>query len=57
MLWEAAHAGAESAAQQEGLKVYWNAPTREDDVQRQIDIMQHAISSGARGLVLAPDQG
>ena len=57
MLWEAAHAGAESAAQQEGLKVYWNAPTREDDVQRQIEIMQHAISSGARGLVLAPDQG
>src|ERR1700733_9509958 len=57
ILWEAAHAGAESAARQEGLKVYWNAPTREDDVQRQIDIMQHAISSGARGLVLAPDQG
>jgi ribose transport system substrate-binding protein len=57
ILWEAAHAGAETAARQEGLKVYWNAPTREDDVQRQIDIMQHAISSGARGLVLAPDQG
>lgn len=57
MLWEAAHAGAETAARQDGLKIYWNAPTREDDVQRQIEIMQHAISSGARGLVLAPDQG
>jgi ribose transport system substrate-binding protein len=57
MLWEAAHAGAEFAARQEGLQVYWNAPTREDDVQRQIDIIQHAIASGARGLILAPDQG
>ena len=56
MLWEATHAGAEVAARREGLTIYWNAPTREDDVERQIDVMQHAISSGARGLVLAPDQ-
>jgi ribose transport system substrate-binding protein len=56
MLWEAAHAGAESAARREGFTVYWNAPTREDDVERQINVMQHAISAGARGLVLAPDQ-
>ena len=56
MLWEAAHAGAESAARREGLTIYWNAPTREDDVERQIDVMRHAIASGASGLVLAPDQ-
>jgi ribose transport system substrate-binding protein len=56
MLWEAEHAGAESAARRAGLTVYWNAPTREDDVERQITLIQHAIAGGARGLVLAPDQ-
>ncbi len=56
MLWEAEHAGAEIAARREGLTVYWNAPTREDDVGRQIFLIQRAVASGARGLVLAPDQ-
>lgn len=56
ILWEAEHAGAETAARREGLTVYWNAPTREDDVERQISLIRHAIAAGARGLVLAPDQ-
>jgi len=56
MLWEAEHAGAESAARREGLTVYWNAPTREDDVERQVILIQRAVAAGARGLVLAPDQ-
>jgi ribose transport system substrate-binding protein len=56
MLWEAEHAGAETAARHEGLTVYWNAPTREDDVERQISLIQRAVSAGAQGLVLAPDQ-
>ena len=56
MLWEAEHAGAEMAARHDGLTVYWNAPTREDDVERQITLIQRAIAGGARGLVLAPDQ-
>jgi ribose transport system substrate-binding protein len=57
MLWEAAHAGAETAARKAGLRVYWNAPTREDDVARQILLIHHVIDAGAKGLVLAPDQG
>ena len=56
VLWEAEHAGAETAARHEGLSIYWNAPTREDDVERQIEIMHRAIADGAKGLVLAPDQ-
>lgn len=56
ILWEAEHAGAESAARRAGLTIYWNAPTREDDVERQIILIHHAIAAGARGLVLAPDQ-
>jgi ribose transport system substrate-binding protein len=56
VLWEAEHAGAQAAATREGLTLYWNAPTREDDVQRQIAIMDQAMSRGAKGLILAPDQ-
>src|SRR5579883_636735 len=56
MLWEAEHAGAEAAARKEGLTIYWNAPTREDDVERQISLIQRAVADGARGLVIAPDQ-
>ncbi len=56
ILWEAEHAGAERAARREGLTVYWNAPTREDDVERQIMLIQRAVDAGAQGLVLAPDQ-
>lgn len=56
ILWEAEHAGAETAARREGLTVYWNAPTREDDVARQVSLMQSAVDAGASGLVLAPDQ-
>ena len=55
-LWEAEHAGAETAAQKLGLTVYWNAPTRADDVQQQIALVTRAIKRHDRGLILAPDQ-
>jgi ribose transport system substrate-binding protein len=55
-LWEAEHAGAESAAKKLGMKTYWNAPTRGDDVQRQITLVDNAINRHYRGLILAPDQ-
>jgi ribose transport system substrate-binding protein len=56
VLWEAEHAGAESAARKTGFTIYWNAPTSEDDVERQIAIVKHSIDRGAQALVLAPDQ-
>jgi hypothetical protein len=55
-LWEAAHAGAEAAGGETGLHIYWNAPTREDDVERQIALMEKAIENQDAGLVLAPAQ-
>jgi ribose transport system substrate-binding protein len=55
-LWEAAHAGAEVAARSTQVKVYWNAPTREDDVQGQIAIVERVIDGKYEGIVLAPDQ-
>jgi ribose transport system substrate-binding protein len=54
-LWEPLHVGAEIAAQEAGLNVYWNAPTREDDVQGQIALLEKVVARGYKGLVLAPD--
>jgi ribose transport system substrate-binding protein len=56
VLWEAEHAGAQAAGSREGLTIYWNAPTREDDVQKQIALVDRAMARGAKGLILAPDQ-
>jgi ribose transport system substrate-binding protein len=55
-LWEPEHAGAEAAAGAHGMKIYWNAPTREDDVQGQIALVEKIIDEKYAGLVLAPDQ-
>jgi len=54
-LWEPMHVGAEIAAQSTGLKIYWNAPTREDDIQGQIALLEKVVAGGYKGLVLAPD--
>jgi ribose transport system substrate-binding protein len=55
-LWEPEHGGAEVAAVHANAHIYWNAPTREDDVEGQIAIVNQVISKGYQGLVLAPDQ-
>jgi ribose transport system substrate-binding protein len=55
-LWEPLHVGAEIAARSAGIKIYWNAPTREDDVQGQIALVDSVIDRKYQGLVLAPDQ-
>lgn len=55
-LWDPAHEGAENAADPAGIFVYWNAPTREDDVEAQIGLVDRAVASNFQGLVLAPNQ-
>jgi ribose transport system substrate-binding protein len=54
--WEAEHVGAEDAAHRHGAFVYWNAPTREDDVEAQIALVDRVVDEDYQGLVLAPDQ-
>ncbi|HEX4311437.1 MAG TPA: substrate-binding domain-containing protein [Acidobacteriaceae bacterium] len=54
--WEAEHVGAEEAAHRHGAFVYWNAPTREDDVEAQIALVDRVVHEDYQGLVLAPDQ-
>jgi ribose transport system substrate-binding protein len=55
-LWEPEHAGAEAAAAEHGIKIYWNAPIREDDVQGQIALVERVIDKPYAGLILSPDQ-
>src|SRR5579875_2416526 len=56
LLWESAHVGAEFAAHHTGASIYWIAPTREDDVEGQIALVERMTSGRYQGLVLAPDQ-
>jgi len=55
-LWEPAHGGAEIAAMHTGASIYWNAPTREDDIEGQIALVDQVVARGYQGLVLVPDQ-
>jgi ribose transport system substrate-binding protein len=54
-IWESEHAGAARAARKLGWEIYWNGPSREDDLPRQIQIVNNAVSRGVIGLVLTPD--
>ena len=56
MLWEPEHGGAQITALKLGARIYWNAPTREDDVEGQIALVQRVSSENYQGLILAPDQ-
>jgi ribose transport system substrate-binding protein len=55
-LWEPAHAGAAHVAHRKGMNVYWNAPTREDDVAGQIDLLEKVVDRGYAGIIISPDQ-
>src|SRR5215831_13815113 len=55
MMWEPEHGGVLAAALRSGAQVYWNAPTREDDIQGQIALVERVADGGYQGLVLAPD--
>lgn len=53
-LWEAEHTGVARIAPRFGLRIYWNGPMREDDLQGQIDILTEALNRGMRGIILSP---
>ncbi len=55
ILWEPENVGAQRAAAELGERVYWNASTREDDVDGQIALVDKIRASRYRGLILAPD--
>ena len=55
VFWDAVHLGAEIAARRGGASVYWNAPTREDDIEAQISLVESVVDRRFQGLLLAPD--
>lgn len=55
-LWEPFHEGAAIAARSNGLHIYWNAPTQENDVEKQIGFVKLALERNYRGVVVAPDE-
>ena len=54
--WEPIHRGADATAAKLGAEIYWNAPTREDDVEAQIALVDQVVQRGYQGIVLAPAQ-
>jgi ribose transport system substrate-binding protein len=54
VLWEATHAGVAQIARREGFSLYYNAPTREDEVSSQIKIINDALRKGIAGLIVCP---
>jgi ribose transport system substrate-binding protein len=55
-LWEPEHAGAAAAARARGMSIYWNAPTRTNDVQEQIALLEKVVALHYSGIILAPDE-
>lgn len=71
LLWEPLHQGAASAAAGQGLHLYWNAPSDEGDVQKQIGMLsahlgndragvlghlRSTFSDADAGIIFAPDE-
>lgn len=55
-LWEPFHEGAALVARKSGVHIYWNAPTQENDVERQIGFVSLIVERHYGGAVIAPDQ-
>jgi ribose transport system substrate-binding protein len=53
--WDSVRYGAEAAAKNGAASIYWNAPSREDDVEAQIALVEDVANRRYQGLVLAPD--
>lgn len=51
--WLAVKAGADDAAKELGIKVYWEGPTEETDIDGQIRVLQNAITKKVKAIVLA----
>jgi len=54
IFWQSVRAGAAKAAEEAGVKIYWNGPERESDREKQIQIIEDFIVQRVSGVVLAP---
>jgi ribose transport system substrate-binding protein len=54
-IWESEHAGVAQAARAYHWNIYWNGPSREDDLPRQIAIVNRSVERHVQGILLSPD--
>lgn len=54
-IWVSEHGGAVDAAFRHYLKIYWNGPTRDDEVEQQIALCEKVIAGRYYGLILSPN--
>ncbi len=54
-IWVSEHGGAADEAYANNLRVYWNGPSRDDDVEDQIALSERAIAGHFYGLILSPN--
>ena len=52
--WKTVHAGAEMAGQELDVDIIWKGALKEDDREAQISVVEHLITRGVDGIVLAP---
>jgi ribose transport system substrate-binding protein len=52
--WKAIHAGALTAARENGVEIIWKGPLKEDDREEQIQLVETLISRHVDALVLSP---
>lgn len=52
--WKSIHAGAVQGSRDAGVEIYWKGPSKDDDRDAQIRVVEDAISRGVDGIVIAP---
>jgi ribose transport system substrate-binding protein len=54
LFWQSVHAGAEKAAQENGIELTWNGPATETDYNGQLQIVDSMINRHVDAIALAP---
>jgi ribose transport system substrate-binding protein len=54
-IWVSEHGGAVDAASKRELHIYWNGPSRDDDVEHQIALVERAVAGHYYGVILSPN--
>jgi len=52
--WNAIHAGAVKAGRETGVRILWKGPTKEDDRDGQVTVVEDFIARRVDGIILAP---
>ena len=55
MWWEVVRQGAQAAADERGYSIIWVGPEQETDREKQIQVVEDAISKGVSAIVLGPN--